>query len=394
MQAQGGGGASRSWLAWVAVAALALIGVQAARSALVAAEGERRPELALKAWPGHPVPLRTIALRDIGTAAARGQAPAPATLAMIERSANGAPLAAEPLLVAATERLTAGDMAGGRRLLEAALRRDPRSTAAHFMLADLAIRQQRLGDALVHVTVLQRRLKGGVDGFAGALAEFAKQPGALAQLAPVLGSQPSLRRAMLSRLASDPGGEAALRALVRRGDAAEQWFVDAVRMRAASGDVAGVRALMTAAGQPLGGQRLAAWTGGAATTPFGWIFVSGAEGTAEPVLNGPLRLIYYGRADTVLAAHPLLLPPGRYALDSTMAGNPPAGRFEWRLICHPGSRVIATEPVNAGAQRLSITVGPDCPSQRLELHGRMGDFPGTVSAELQRVALVPVGEGS
>jgi hypothetical protein len=111
---------------------------------------------------------------------------------------------------------------------------------------------------------------------------------------------------------------------------------------------------------------------------------------AEPVSGGPLRLVYYGRADASLAAHLLLLPPGRYRFAAQFAGAVPPGSFEWRVTCVQGARQIVTLPVTSPASVQAFDVGPDCPAQRLALWGRMGEFPRTVDAELARVSLSSV----
>jgi thioredoxin-like negative regulator of GroEL len=386
----------RSWLCWVGVLAVLLLALQAGRSALVAAEGERRPALAYAVWPSHPLPQVTMALASIGASARVGKAPQARALEQIRQAGRSDPLAVQPLLVAGTERLAAGDVAGGEQLLTAALRREPRSTAAHFLLADLYVRQQRLDDALVHVGVLGRRIRGeGTQAFAGALAGYLRDRGGVAQVRPVLQNDPSLRSGVMLSLAQDssPKAAATLRALARRGDAGEEWFRTAFERYLAAGNIGEARALLGAAGIVGGGTSLSQWPSRQGVGPLSWRLPASADGAAEPIVNGPLRLIYYGRGDVVLADHLLLLPAGRFSLRALFSEALPAGTFEWRMTCLKGLRQLASWPIDAPSSSQMFEVPADCPAQRLSLWGRMGDFPRTTTAELIRVSLTPEARG-
>jgi hypothetical protein len=302
------------------------------------------------------------------------------------------PLGVDPLLVLATERLAAGDVVRGERLLKAALKREPRSSAAHFLLADLYVRQQRIGDALVHVGVLGRRVRGdSTEAFAGALATYLRDGRKIAEVRPVLEGNGQLRNAVMIALAQDPAGAAALRSLTRRGDAGENWFNNAFERHLSAGDIGEARALLAAARVAGGGTGLTAWSAGDESGPLSWRLPTGAEGVAEPVQGGPLRLVYYGRADVALADHLLLLSPGRFRLQFQFAGTLPPATFEWRVACVQGARQIAVLSVTAAAGMLAFDVPADCQAQRVALWGRMGEFPRTVSVELARVRLDPVG---
>nr|WP_314445188.1 tetratricopeptide repeat protein [uncultured Sphingomonas sp.] len=392
MRAEGAAPAQRTWFGWLGCLALLLLAVQAVRSAVVAALGERRPEVAHAVWSGHPLPLTTMALAQIGAAAREGRAPDPQAFARMQEVGRRDPLAFDPLLVAATARLAAGDSAGGERLLKAVLHREPRSTAAHFLLADLYVRQQRVGEALVHVGVLGRRIRGGgTEAFAAALAAYLRDPARIAQVRPVLQDNQALRRSVMTALAQEPSATVSLRSLSSRGDAGEDWFRIAFERLLAAGDTAEARNLLAAAGVGGGGRMLTAWSAGSDAGPLSWRLPATSDGVVEAVANGPLRLVYYGRGDTVLAEHLLLLTPGRYRLAAQFTGSVPPGTFEWRVTCLQGSRSLATWTVAAPSGASVFEVPADCAAQRLSLWGRMGEFPRTTSAELLRVGLDPAG---
>jgi hypothetical protein len=365
-----------------------LIAAQAARSAFVAAEGERRAAAALALWPSHPLPQVTLALASIGAAARQGKPPSPEALEQIRSAGRASPLAVEPLLVAGTERLAAGDRAAAVRFLKAALNREPRSSAAHFLLADLYVREQRIGDALGHVAVLGRRIGGGgAEPFAAALAIYLRDPAKVAEVRPVLLNNPALRNSVMTDLAKDASAAATLRLLTRRGDAGEDWFRIAFERHLAGGSAGEARALLASAGIVGGGTALSPWGVGKDVGPLAWQLLASADGAAEAVPGGPLRLVYYGRGDASLAEHLLLLPAGRYRLQAQFAGAVPPATLEWRVTCLAGARPLAAWPVKAGASAHLIEIPPGCSAQRLSLWGRMGDFPRTTATELQRVSL-------
>jgi hypothetical protein len=392
MGAEGAEPSRRSWLHWVGLAAVLLLAVQAGRAAFVDAFGAHKPEAAHALWPSHPLPLTTLALSSIGNAARTLQPPPREALAQMREVGRVDPLAVDPLLAAAAERLAVGDRDKGETLLRAALHREPRSTAAHFMLADLLIREQRVGDALSNVAVLGRRLGGGgVDAFAGTLAVYLRDPRKVAEVRPVLGSNPGLRAAVMTSLAQDPAAAPSLRLLTQAGDAGAPWFRTAFERQLGTGNVGEARALLRAA-RVGGGTALTAWTGENAG-PLSWRLPASSDGVAEAAPGGSLRLVYYGRADAALADHLLLLPAGAYRFQAQFAGTPPAGSFEWRVTCLQGNRSLAAWPASATSSAQTLQVPADCPSQRLALWGRMGEFPRTVSTEILRASLDPLPAG-
>lgn len=385
-------GGSRRWWQWTGLAVVILLGAQAARNAFVEAEGARRPALAAMLWPGHPAPAFNLALAGIGAAAAQGRAPSPELLALVEHGARSAPLAVEPLLVEAAARIAGGDTKVGERLLVAAIARQPRAPAARFLLADLFVRQNRIPEAMQQLTALDRRIGMVSVNFAPAVARYLREPGAVATMRPVLADNPRLRQAVMAQLAAEEGGEGLLLALARRGDAAEPWLRTALGRLLASGAVEPARQLLARSGSQASGRALAAWSPGPSAAYFGWRFSASGGGVAEPTLNGPLRLVYYGRDETILADHPLMLPPGRYRLSQTLSGAASAGAFEWRLTClGTAPTMVMRQSLPDGAGRTDVTVPADCPAQVLQLHGRPGDFPRTVSTDLGAVTLAPAG---
>jgi hypothetical protein len=388
-------GGRLQWWRWLGAALLLLLGLHAVRVAYVrAASPEERPR-ALALWPSHPDLLFETALAGIGAAAARGERPDPALLDMIDRGARRAPLAPEPFWVEATLRLESGDLASARELLKAAVRRDPRAPAGRFLLADVAVREGRLGEAIEELAALQRRLPGVAEGFAPALVRTLRQPGGLQRIGPLLARRPELREPVLAALATDRRDLPLLLALSRPGDQRQPWYRVAVERLVEGGDVAGLRRLQSRLmpGEDPGGS-LTRWQALTPASPFGWRFPAGSGGLAEPVTNGPLRLVYYGREESTLAEHLLALAPGRYRLADRFNGQPPSGSFEWRLVCASGNRLLAAAPAGEARGERLLAVPANCPLQRLLLFARPGDISRTVRTELAELSLTPAGEES
>ncbi|GAA4040378.1 hypothetical protein GCM10022281_21680 [Sphingomonas rosea] len=384
-----GGGAGRSAVRWLGVAGVVLVAGQAVRTAVVDAETATRPALAHAVWPAHPGPGFALAFTDIGEAARKGQGPSAAARALVTEAGAREPLAPEPLLVEATDRIAAGDTRQAETLLAAALHRDPRSSAAHFMLADLMIRQQRLAEALVHVGALGRRMGGATESFATALATYIRQPDALTRVAPVLGRDPKLRAAVLKALAFDRSATPQLLALARPSDRSAPWLAQALDVRIDAGEIPAARALLAHTQADDSGSALASW-GDAATGPLTWRFPAGTEAAVEPAADGPMRIVYYGRAEVAVAEHRLLLPPGRYRLAYSFSAPPPAGTFQWRLTCAGVTAPLASYPIEAKDGAADFNVAPGCDAQKLSLWGVMGDFQRTVSIDLLRIRLSPL----
>ena len=378
--------ALRRVLVGSAALVLALLAV---RVAAVLAFTAPRPDLAAAWWPSHPSVVLDRGLRTIGAGAATGRAPDPALTAGLRSLVARDPLNPGPLLVEGTDAFARGDLSRGERLLSRASQLDPLGPAPRFLLAQLYLRQGRAAEALGEIGFLFERLQGDAAPLVPALAQYAAQPGAAAQLKPVLDRQPTVRGQVLSLLADDPanlptilalapaqGGanetewrEHLLSALVRRG---EFTRADAVWRRFAGLGPTNRPALFNpgfAAGGP--------------PPPFNWRLTSSAAGTAEPRSGGGLHLLHFGREEVVLADQLLLLPAGRYRLDFAVSGTPTG--LSWSLTCVPGTARQEAELIR---QRFAFVVpAQGCPAQRLELRGAIGDTPGTVDVTLGPVTL-------
>ncbi len=76
MRGREAGSPRRSWLVWLGLLGTLLLALQAGRSAVVAALGERKPALAHAVWAAHPVPQDDACAGRHRNGGARGEATA------------------------------------------------------------------------------------------------------------------------------------------------------------------------------------------------------------------------------------------------------------------------------------------------------------------------------
>jgi tetratricopeptide (TPR) repeat protein len=376
---------------WVALPLALIAGVAAIRSAAVQAWGESRPNQAAALWPSHPRPVLNQALGQIGASAGRGEAAPPAALNAISAVAARNPLAVEPFTVAGTEALAAGKLDRAELLLEEALRREPRAIAPRYLLADLFLRTGRLEQGLLHVSALTQRLGQTLQPIAPAIARFAGQPGAIEALAPAIRKDPQLADQVLGSLATDAGSAEITVQLWRalppgQRLAAKPWQARLLEEVIGTGDYRKAHdywrafARIAQASPGLFNPRFASVP---AQPPFNWTLTSGSGGVAEPVPGG-VRLIFYGREDTVLASQTVILGSGVYRLTWQAAGE--ADNLIVRMTCLPQDRELGSAALSSGT--LGFTIPPSsCRAQRLEFRGQLAELPATMQPSVTGLSL-------
>jgi type II secretory pathway component HofQ len=115
----------------------ALLAAEVSRLTVATAFAESRPELARRLAPQLPEVLVYDAMAQVGQSAAQGQPPPQSTMETLRLLSRVAPLRSEPLLVQAAIAHRGGDPSLAERLLLEARRRNPRSAAARYLLADV-----------------------------------------------------------------------------------------------------------------------------------------------------------------------------------------------------------------------------------------------------------------
>ena len=386
------------------VVLLALLAAwQIVRTAVAANSVATNPELAARAWPDHPRVALAASMGEIGIAAAAGQAASPATLARAMQAARRGPLLTGPYLIKGAEALSRGNTVKAEALFREARRRDPRSAAARYFLAQHYLLSGRPREGLAEAAVLTRLVKGGDSALVPGLVQYAREPGAVPHLRRMFAANPVLGGLVLEVLARDASNASLVVELagdVARSDkaAAPAWQAQLLASLIARGDYAKAHALwLRISGLPARAPGLfnPQFARLAAPAPFNWTFASGRFGFAEPTA-GRLEVTYYGRDDAEFASQLLLLPPGAYELKMQVkrdgTGREPS-LLRWTLTCQPGGRQLlnlsfaqAKEPAGMLAGR--FTVPADCPAQRLALNATAREFATSEQATISNLQLV------
>lgn len=362
----------------------ALLAAEVARLATANALATTRPQVAEILAPSYPEVLASIAMAEVGEAAAYGRTPPASAMERLHRLARVAPLRTEPFLVEGAIAQRNSDFARSERLLLEARQRDPRSAAARYLLADTWIRQGRIADALGEMGVFARLVPGSSGQLAPVLSEYARTPGAIEQLKQILAANLELKHPLLKALAEDPDNAA----LILDLDASvpgpvltrsPQWHAMLLNGFIGRGDYERAYALW---------QRFSGFRGSrpllfngdfrqvSAPPPFNWSFASGRGGLAEPV-GGQMRVLHYGRANATLASQLLLLAPGQYRLSLSFSGKAARGALAWEVRCVPDKRpLMRLELGRANPARADFEVpAGGCGAQKLELIGLAPEEP-------------------
>lgn len=377
------GAASRARVALVAVAAV-LLSFQVVRSAAVADRVER-PVIASALWASHPAVLSDQALLAIAVAARDGQSVPPSVRADVRRIAAKAPLSPEPFLIEGAIAETEGRGIAAERLLLAARDRDPRSRGARYLLAERYFKTGRITAALIEMQALVSLQSRGAEVFVPALVAFARTPGAVPQLKAFFRRYPQVESAALSVLSLEPANADLVLALANQRRPDPDWRPTLVSVLATDGQYARAHAAWTR----LSGVRAVpglfnpAFADTPAPPPFNWAFPDSSEGVAEPDGKGGLEILYYGRANAVLASQLLLLPAGRYRLAMRVAdAGGEASAVRWVARCAKAGEVLAELPLRAGPVAGGFAVPAGCEAQWLELQGVAGDVPRTTELSI------------
>lgn len=376
---------------------------QVIRSAAVAAFADDLPPLVAKTWPSHPDVLKSRAMREVGEAAGRGQAPSLRTLEHVRQLAIAAPLYPESYLIRGALAQRAGDGEKAERLLRQARRRDARSAAARYLLGDLYLRSGQVVPGLVEMSALARLAPGGAAILVPALAEFVQSSGSVAQVRRILRAYPEIESALLSKLAEDPKNTDLIFALVqpRSGGDGSEWQRKLITNLVNAGDFetaysvwAELSGVQEGSGRGLFNPN---FRRSGSPPPFNWELASTGGGVAEPTKGGGLHVLYFGRDDVVLARQLLLLPSGRYTLAGEVTGElGSGGSIAWTVTCAPEKQKVLDLALGKRAQD-NIVAGQfvvpreGCPAQWLELTGRGEEFPRPADFRISRVRLAKFG---
>jgi hypothetical protein len=354
-------------------------------AAFIAGHASRGPGKAAAVWSGHPSVIFAEGLDEVGQTAAAGRPVSTATVDRLLAASSKDPLAPEPFLVRGVQARVSGNQRLAERAFLEARRRDPRSVAAHYFLADHYLKTGQIRRGLGEISTLARLVPQSLDGIAPYLAAYARSPGGAPEVKAMLRSHPELEPLLLNVLAADANNERlALSLWSGRGDEnARRWQERMLNSLVATGQYDRARAAWTRfnPAAPRRGELVDPDFTAQALAPFGWTLASGPSGVAEPEAGGRLHILYYGRDNVVLASQLLVLRPGSYRLSMRLSGvSPSAKSLAWTVRCLPASNQIAAIELagatKGGALTATLVVpSSGCTAQLLELAGTAPEFP-------------------
>lgn len=376
----------RSGQSVAGLAAIAIVGIllaaEIARMTVADRVADSNPQRAFRLAPESPTTLVALAMAGVGEAAAQHKDPGKLTFDRLRAIGQTAPLRPEPFLVQGAIAEMQGDLRRAEALFKQARLRDPRSTAARYLLADVLVREGRTVDGLSEMAILARLLPGTSLQLVAVLAQYSSLPGASKQLRAILQQNPGLKQPLLIALSSNPANAQIILELAgtdARSTAPETktWKARLLQGFVKAGKYESAYALWRQLGSVPANEPLLLFNGGfkdsPAPPPFNWTYNSGRAGIAEPA-NGKLRVLYYGRLDTVFASQLLLLQPGSYEFEAPSVGRAAQGALSWTLSCDASGKRIMELAVDKDG-KAAFDVPQDCRAQRLQLEGISHDAP-------------------
>jgi hypothetical protein len=355
-----------------------LLGAQVIRNAAVRAYSDLLPEKAARLWRNHPAVELSIGLARIGQDSRERKPVAPATFAMIDRGALGAPLSPTPFLVHGVRAQLAGDSVTAQLNFLAAQWRDPRSMPAAYFLADYYLRTGKPLEGLRQTALVARLSPNGVSSVAPFVARYAQERANWPQIRALFRSNPAIEEDVLEALASDPGNADALLALADTGHRtpSSQWLRRLLQSLVENREYGRAHAIWSslAGGGPGNLIYDPGFSKSEAPPPFNWMLASSTVGLAERQPGNRLHLIFYGQQDGVLASQLLLLAPGTYRLRMGPASDAThAELLGWSVRCDKSSLRLSTASLDSAARGWTFVIPANCPAQWLELSGSSGD---------------------
>lgn len=314
------------------------------------------------------------------------------------------PTSADPLARAAT---TSRDRARTTRLIDAAIRRDPRSVTPWFLRLRMAAEaNDARGVAAAALRLLAINPSRG-DRYLPVLAAITPDPAAQPLILEALQRKPAWARLYSQAIVKQGAApatifrtiQAQVSALDPGAGKAQTNFLDAMVRRGQFDQayLAWINFLPEEALEQVGPIYDPEFRGLPGPPPFNWQ-LSGGTSQAKLRTGGGLTVNYSSERENRLAGQIVMLPPGTYRLTTAveMADAPGAGGVEWQLMCLPGTRPLARLPLDNGGTVASppFVIPAECKAQRLALTGQQQQFPVTRDLTIRSVAVERVGSGA
>jgi hypothetical protein len=381
-------------LVWVVLAAAYVV-----RSAFVAAYFDTDLERAERLWPDHPSVQSARVMMQVAAAASNGEELDREARSLLGDIARAEPLAPEPFVIAGAEAQRNGDTRKAETLLLTALQRDPRSRAAHFLLAEHYISEGRIREGVPEAAILGRLVPGSLEPLSQAFALHIETAGIPEGMGDIMQSNPDLSERILNQLAAKSANADLLLKIAamepRLSGPAPPWQTRLVNELVEDGDY--VRARQVWAG--LSGRKSdfsetvhdPRFAGSNAPPPFNWTFAT--QGAVIEPQAGRLRILYFGRDDVALASQLLVLRPGRYRLRVGTSGQiAEPESMRWQISCLPGKTMILDRPIASGGLDLAFVVPPrGCGAQQFQLTARAGESAASSDFLISNLSLTAAG---
>lgn len=386
------------WRTLAAGLVAVILGVIVYRATLGSALADTQLHRASRLAPESPPVLISLALAQVGEAAAAGGDPSAATFDKLHKAAVRAPLQPEPFLVAAAMAERAGQYDKAEALLKQARSRDPRSVASRYLLADVLVRENKMTDGLGEIGVVTRLIPAVTVQLIPALAEYAREPGSREKLTRLLADNPQLRQPLLDSLSADPDNAPLVITLAGSQVGTDtpdtkRWESRLVSGLVQRGEYDRAYALWKElAGLPDDAHPLVFngnFAHSPAPPPFNWNLGSSSAGVAEPNGTG-LRVLFYGRDNAILAKQLLLIPAGKYRFAAPASGQLAQGALSWELSC-AGGATLFDSPVAGPQVPTTFDIPASCRAQELTLQASAMDMPQDSDVQIGPVSIERVG---
>jgi hypothetical protein len=317
-----------------------------------------------------------------------------------------APLADEPIFLAAMDSLIDGDEAKADRLLGEARRRNPRLRYTRLILLDRYLRTGKIDKATGEMTALTNLIPNAGKVLTGELARLVQAPATTGALIQALRRNPAPRDSLLEHLA-DSGSDPNLILRIARQVPAPigstpgnpAWQSKLVNSLVAKGKIDGAYQLWRSFSSPRAPVKKMGiydpeMRGLPGMGPFNWHFPATSEGAAERTASG-LQVEFYGRDNAELAGQLLTLPPGRYRLSviADGAADGESSKLSWKVECLQSKALIGElllTKVTYSPRRFGgeFAVPPQgCSAQWLRLVGTSSEFAKAQNVTLRGVTL-------
>lgn len=335
---------------------------------------------------------------------APGSAPVPAQTVLA-----GAPLAGFPFAEKGQAAAEAGDTARARPLMLEAARRDPLLPGPHSWLASQAILDRDFDRAVHELSWLYALTPARRPEIAKVLAGLAAVPSASGAVERAIAKSPIWVQAVVGELITSKADPSVIFRMIGAASgtpAGESVNTDMLvqalvqRREFELAYLAWINGLPESAMGSVGFVYDREFRNLPGARPFNWNLVQAGGANADFMDGGGLRASYFSNAPADLADQLLLLPPGRYRLDTLAAntGGTDGNQAQWTLVCVGSGQMLGVLRIPLARlpkpARIDFEVPDNCQAQKLLLGGVPTEYSRGTEIEVRSVSVAREGAGS